>query len=313
MPHRLIIDTDTAADDCFALLVGLLDPAAELCAITMVAGNVGYAQQVRNALITLGQAGRAGEVPVFSGCDRPLVRPWASAEYVHGDGKGGVDFPVPDQAVEDEHGVDALIRLVREAPGEISIVAIGPLTNIAMAARRDPSFAANVKSLHIMGGANNARGNITPAAEYNFYVDPEAAKIVFGAGFDITVVTWTLTLAQAVFDDTRLRAIAELDTPLSRFYDVVNHPTLEFDRSVGIDGSTHPDSLTAAVLLHPELIRRTGRYRVDVETQGELTRGYSVFDWGVFGTEPNATVVEEIDADGFYDYLVGILSTEIGG
>ncbi|MEV2274659.1 nucleoside hydrolase [Nocardiopsis sp. NPDC049922] len=310
MPAPLVIDTDTAQDDCVALLVGLLDPAADLRAITMVAGNVGFDQQVRNAFLTLNVAGRLGEVPVHLGCRAPLTRAWISAENVHGDGSGGLSMDQTGLEPESEHAVDALIRLAAEHPGELSIVAIGPLTNIAMAVAKDPDFARNVGALYVMGGSNNGRGNITAAAEFNFYVDPEAAKAVFAAGFEVTVVPWDpLTLRQAVFGQERLDRVAALGTPLSGFFTDVCAATLEFDRSVGIDGTTHPDSLTAAVLLRPELVRRSARYHVDVETAGELTRGYSAMSWGVHGLEPNATVIEEIDAEGFFSYLSGVLAT----
>ncbi|MBB6174652.1 purine nucleosidase [Nocardiopsis mwathae] len=310
MPVPLIIDTDTAQDDCVALLAGLLDPRADLRAITMVAGNVGFEAQVRNAFMTLNAAGRLGEVPIHLGCTRPLVRPWVSAEDVHGDGAGGLDMDFDGCEPEREHAVDALVRLAAERPGELSIVAIGPLTNIAMAAVRDPEFAANVGRLYIMGGSNNGRGNITAAAEFNFYVDPEAAKAVFAAGFDITVVPWApLTLDQAVFDQTALDEIAALGTPLAEFFTRVCAATLEFDRSVGIDGTTHPDSLTAALLLHPDLVRRSARYNVDVETGSELTRGYAAMSWGVHGLPDNATVVEDVDAAGFHAYIKALLAT----
>ncbi|MDT0328196.1 nucleoside hydrolase [Nocardiopsis lambiniae] len=310
MTVPLVIDTDTAQDDCVALLVGLLDPAADLRAITMVAGNVGFDQQVRNAFMTLNVAG-ASPVPVYLGSRRPLVRAWVSAENVHGDGSGGLDMDQAGREPEAEHAVDALVRLAAESPGELSIVAIGPLTNIAAAVIKDPDFAGNVKSLYIMGGSNNGRGNITAAAEFNFYVDPEAAKTVFGAGFEITVVPWDpLTLRRAVFGQERLDEIAALGTPLSRFFTRVCAATLEFDRKVGIDGTTHPDSLTAAVLLHPELVREASPYHVDVETAGELTRGYSAMSWGVHGLEPNARVIEDVDADGFYEYIRSLLARE---
>ncbi|MBR8744132.1 nucleoside hydrolase [Nocardiopsis sp. MG754419] len=309
MTTPLIIDTDTAQDDCVALLVGLLDPEADLRAITMVAGNVGFDQQVRNAFLTANVAGRLDEVPVYLGCRSPLVRPWVSAENVHGDGSGGLDMDRSGLTTASEHAVDALVRMAAESPGALSIVAIGPLTNIAMALAKDPSFVANVKSLYVMGGSNNGRGNITAAAEFNFYVDPEAAKAVFAAGFDVTVVPWDpLTLRQAVFDQERLDRIAALGTPLSDFFTRVCAATLEFDRRVGIDGTTHPDSLTAALLLRPELARKVSRYHVDVETAGELTRGYAAMSWGVHGLEPNARVVEEIDTEGFFDHLLKVLS-----
>jgi inosine-uridine nucleoside N-ribohydrolase len=311
-PERipLVIDTDTAQDDCIALLVGLLDPRADLRAVTMVAGNVDFGDQVRNAYLTCNVAGRLGDVPVHLGCRRPMVRPWGSAENVHGDGAGGLTMDMTGCDPESEHAVDALIRLAGENPGELSIVAIGPLTNIATAVVKDPDFARNVKTLYVMGGSNNARGNITAAAEFNFWVDPEAAKAVFAAGFEVVVVPWApLTLDRAVFAQPELDEIAALGTPLSEFFTRVCAATLEFDRSVGIDGTTHPDSLTAAVLMHPELVRRSARYHVDVETAGELTRGYAAMSWGVHGLEPNATVIEDIDAAAFFAYIKDLLAT----
>ncbi len=308
----LVIDTDTAQDDCVALLVGLLDPAADLRAITMVAGNVGFEQQVRNAQLTLAVAGRLGEVPIHLGCRRPLVREWVSAENVHGDGSGGLSIPEADQQpAEAEHAVDALIRLAAENPGELRIVAIGPLTNIATALVKDPDFVKNVGSLWIMGGSNNGRGNISAAAEYNFYVDPEAAKAVFAAGFDITVVPWDrLTLRDAVFSRAQLAEIGRIGTPLARFFTRIVETTLAFDESVGIPGSTHPDSLTAAVLVRPDLVLEDAPYHVDVETGSELTRGYAAMSWGVHGLEPNARVIERVDADGFYRYISQLVSAE---
>lgn len=311
MSIPLVIDTDTAQDDCVALLVGLLDPDADLKAITMVAGNVGFDRQVKNAWMTLNVADRL-DVPVHLGCQRPLVRDWVSAENVHGDGGGGLAIDESGLAPQAEHGVDALIRLAAEHAGELRIVCIGPLTNIAMAIIKDPSFVGNVKSLYVMGGSNNARGNITAAGEFNFYVDPDAAKAVFAAGFaDVVVVPWApLTLDDAVFSRDEIARLAAVGTPLARFVVRVCEATLAFDESVGIAGSTHPDSLTAAVLLHPELVSASARYAVDVEADSELTRGYSAMSWGVHGLPDNATVIESIDHQAFYDYLTGLLSRE---
>jgi purine nucleosidase len=307
----LIIDTDTAQDDCVALLIGLLDPKADLRAITMVAGNVGFDRQVMNAWMTLSVAGRLGEVPVYLGCRRPMVRDWVSAEEVHGDGAGGLSMDFSGLDPESQHGVDALIELTAASPGEISIVAIGPLTNIAMAAVKDPAFVTNVKSLYIMGGSNNARGNITAAAEYNFYVDPEAAKAVFEAGFDITVIPWApLTLRDAVFSRDKLAQIGAIGTPLASFFNRIVSATVDFDESVGIPGSTHPDSLTAAVLLHPELVTAEGRYAVDIECASELTRGYSAMSWGVHRLAPNARVIDAVDASAFANYLTELVSRQ---
>lgn len=161
MAIPLVIDTDTAQDDCVALLVGLLDPAADLRAITMVAGNVGFDRQVRNAWMTLSVAGRLGEIPVHLGCRRPLMREWVSAEDVHGDGVGGLTMDDFGCEPSPEHGVDALIRLADEYAGELTIVAIGPLTNIAAAVSKDPGFVNKVKTLVVMGGSTTG-GEISP-------------------------------------------------------------------------------------------------------------------------------------------------------
>ena len=304
MAIPFILDTDTAQDDCVAILLGALDPEADLRAVTMVAGNVGFEQQTTNALMTLSVAGALGSVPVYLGCRRPMVREWVSAEYVHGDGAGGLSMDTTGVPLEAEHAVDALLRLTAEEPGQLNLVAIGPLTNIAMAVVKDPDFPRRVKHLFIMGGSNNARGNITAAAEFNFYVDPDAAKIVFAAGFDITVVPWEpLTVRDAIFSREQMAEIGGQGTPVSRFFQRVCETTLEFDESVGIPGSSHPDSLTVAIMLHPELIMRSALYAIDIEADSELTRGYSAMSWGVHGLTPNARVIEEVDPAEFLSYI----------
>lgn len=313
MAIPVILDTDTAQDDCVALLLAALDPACDLRAITMVAGNIDFDQQVHNAFMTLSVAGRLGEIPVHLGCRRPIMRPWVSAENVHGDGVGGLRMDLAGCAVEDEHGVDTLLRLTAEAPGEITVVAIGPLTNIAMAVIKDPSFVTNVGRLVIMGGSNNARGNITPAAEFNFYVDPEAARVVFEAGFaDIVVIPWApLTVRDAVFSRDQIAQIEALGTPLAHFFTRVVADTLEFDEAVGIPGSTHPDSLALALQLHPELQLEAAPHHVAIETESEKHRGYASMSWGVHDLNPNALVVEKIDAQGFYRLLTDLCRAEI--
>ena len=306
MTIPLIIDTDTAGDDVTSLLIGLLHPAAALEAITICCGNVRFEQEVENALVTVEQAGRSGEVPVYAGCDRPLIAEWVGAEYVHGsDGMGDSFFPPVAQRPEPEHAVDELVRRVDERPGELTILAQAPLTNIAAAVTRDPAMAQKVKALYVMGGGT---GNITPAAEFNFYVDPEAAKIVFAAGFPITLFTWTLTLSHGVFFDADLARVDAVDTPLSRFYRQVTRKAEEFERSMGVPGTTHPDSMVAAAIVEPSLVRRTREVFVDVETRGELTRGYSSIDaLGALGQEPNCTLVEDYDTEGFVELFLDVL------
>jgi purine nucleosidase len=306
-PVPLIVDTDTAGDDVFSLLLALRRPEARLEAITVVCGNVGFEQEVENALYTVEKTGRSGEVPVYAGCPRPLIAEWVGAEFVHGrDGMGDSFFPSAQQRPEPEHAVDAIIRLVGERPGELTILAQGPLTNIAAAVVREPSLAGNVKHLFVMGGG---LGNITPAAEYNFYVDPEAAKIVFAAGFRTTLFTWTVTLSHGVFDDEKLDRIAALDTELSRFFEQVNRKALEFERSAGIPGSTHPDAMTCAAILDESLILGASECFVDVETRGELPRVYSLIDPdGRRTATPNARVVDDFDTDRFFELMLSVLA-----
>jgi purine nucleosidase len=305
---RLIVDTDTAGDDVFSLLIALLHPEAQLEAITICCGNVRFEQEVENALYTVETAGRAGEVPVYAGCPKPLIAEWVGAEYVHGDdGMGDSFFPPAQQRPEAEHAVDELIRRIDESPGELTILAQAPLTNLAVAARRDPSIAQKVKHLYVMGGGV---GNITPAAEYNFYVDPEAARIVLNAGFPLTLFTWTLTRERGVFDDEKLARIDALGTPLAEFFGQVNRKAREFDDKVNhLGGSTHPDSMVAAAIVEPSLVLASEEAVVDVETGGELTRGWNLIDTlGRTGREPNARVVTDYDTDGFFELMLGVLS-----
>ena len=305
-PIPLVIDTDTAADDCFALLVGFLDPRASVEAVTIVGGNVGFDQQVHNAQLTMHLAGVSA--PLYLGARDPLEREWVDAVDVHGDGVGGMRLDEPARAPEQEHAVDALIRLAAEFAGALRISCIGPLTNIALAVQKDPSFVTNVHSLYVMGGSLNARGNITPAAEYNIYVDPEAADIVFRAGFaKVTVVTWDpLTLNDTVFAPERIAEIEALGTPLSQFFVRANAKTFDFDLAVGLGGSTHPDSLTTLLAIDDSYALESARYLLEVETAGELTRGATVFDWRA--QHPNVTAVERADGPRFFAYLKTLLA-----
>lgn len=314
MTRRVILDTDTAQDDCFALLALLRHPAAHLEAVTVVAGNVDFDQQVHNALVTLQAAGAAGTVPIYLGCRAPLVRERVPA-VAHGDGKGWGDFPLPDQRPEPTAAAVEIVRRVDAEPGRIDLVAIGPLTNIATALALDPDLPHKVRRLVVMGGLDHGPGNITPAAEYNVYVDPEAAHAVLTAGFDLTLVTWTLTLAAAVWSPQRLAEVASARTPLADFFTVVNRPTLEFNLSRGIPGSTHPDSLAAFVLLEPDLVLASSRARADVECAGALTRGAVVLDRTPWRPMPDITVVDEVDAAGFaraMDRVLGVSGSSQG-
>ena len=313
---RLIIDTDTAGDDVTSLLFGLLWPGVKVEAITTVMGNIPLAQCTVNALTTVEKAGRSGQVPVYAGCDRPLLRPLVQAAYVHGpDGMGDSGFPPPSVRAEAEHAANAIVRLVNDHPGELEIVAHGPLTNLAVAYMLDPSIAGKIKRLWVMGGSCHFRGNITPTAEFNFYVDPEAARIVFEGGFPITMVGWDVCCRYALVGGEDLEALRAIDTPIARFYHQVNRKALEFNRANGLEGVTHPDSVTIAMCIRPELMLRSGRYRVEIECQSEANRGFSAVDtrpapentpaWT--GAAPNAEVCLEADYGLFYRMLTAML------
>jgi purine nucleosidase len=299
--ERLIIDTDTAGDDVTSLLIALLHPNAQLDAITICNGNVEFDQQVENALYTLEQVG--SDVPVYPGCRKPMVNDPVDAAYVHGqDGMGDSFFPRASHRPAAEHAVDELVGRVQEAPGELTILAQAPLTNLAAAVVRDPAFASNVKRLVVMGGGV---GNITPAAEFNFYVDPEAAKIVCAAGFELTLFTWTLTLSHGVFYDDDLARIDAVDTDLARFYRQVTRKAEAFERSLGVPGTTHPDSMACAAIVDPSLVLASRPAFLDVETRGELTRGYSHIDFA--SATPNCTVVTDYDTQRFLELFLEVL------
>ena len=313
MKTRLIIDTDTAGDDTFSLLIALRHPGAQLEAVTICNGNVAFDQQVENALYTIEIAGRGGEVPVYRGSARPIMGRRRGAGFHGSDGMSEAHFPTATQRPEAGHAIDAIVDLIMNNPGEISIVAQAPLTNIALAYLKEPRIAQAIKHLWIMGGTDNAVGNASPAAEFNFFVDPEAAKIVFGAGFPITLSTWTLTLSSGSLDAAGVARIGALDTPLSRFFMTVSRVPREraFER-YGKTISTHPDSLTCACAIDERLILESIDQTVDIETGGETTRGYSgVYPPRLVGSWPdretNARIIRKADTNGFLELLLGVL------
>jgi len=291
----MIVDTDTASDDAVALIMALREPAVEVVAITVVAGNVPLPQASRNARYTVELCG--AEVPVHEGATGPLKRDLQTATFFHGeDGLGDRGYPPPRRPPAAAHAVPALVAAIRAHPGVV-LVTLGPLTNVALALAEAPDIAPRVVRCVVMGGAACTVGNVTPAAEYNIWCDPEAAQACFRSGLPIEMVGWELSREDANLDDRSLF------------------------RAPGI---SLPDPVAMAVALDPEVVTRRSRHAVDVECEGTLTRGMTVVDqldvvrrgladaggWRpeAASEEPSVTVCWEIDVPRFKERLFRALS-----
>ncbi|ODU44564.1 nucleoside hydrolase [uncultured Aquimonas sp.] len=292
--QKLLIDTDPGVDDALALLMALRHPRAEVVGITVTAGNVGLTHTTRNALTLVERCGL--EVPVFVGADRPLVWPAVDAAYVHGsDGFGDAGLEAPTRAAQSEHAVQAILRLSREYAGELTLVTLGPLTNLALALRLDPSLPERIPRLVVMGAAVTGLGNITPSAEFNIYFDPEAAKVVFDAWPAFELVDWEATLAHAMPDEQFGRWLAE-GGELARFYDMISAQTRAFIRAHHADTFHSADALAMAVVLEPEIGSEVRLRRIEVEVAQGLYRGATRVDWDSRDPRgPNAAIVGRID------------------
>ncbi|MFV0409067.1 MAG: nucleoside hydrolase [Paracoccus sp. (in: a-proteobacteria)] len=309
MARKIIIDTDPGQDDAVAILLALSSPELEVLGLTTVAGNVPLALTTRNARLIMGLSPR--RAPIFAGCAQPLARDLVTAEYVHGKtGLDGIDLGDPVVPVEDRSGVDFIIETLRREPaGTITLVPIGPLTNIATAFARAPDIVDRVQQIVLMGGAYFEVGNVTPAAEFNIYVDPEAAAAVFASGVDLVVMPLDVTHKALTSADwiTGLRALGtragEAVASWTDFFE-------RFDREkYGAEGAPLHDPCTIAWLIRPELF--SGRHiNVEIETRGEFTLGMTVADWwSVSGRPANALFIGDIDRDGFFDLLTERITT----
>ena len=307
---KILLDTDTAGDDTTAMLMAMKSSGATLEAVTINCGNVSFDQEVENALYTIEVGGKSDKIPVYPGARRPLLRDWETAERVHGDdGMGNSHFPKAKQRPEAKHAVDAIIELVNSEPGDITLVEIAPMTNLAMAIRKDPSIVKKVKHLYFMGGTNQYLGNVTPAAEFNIWVDPEAAKIVFDSGIPTTMVGWEICMRHSILDPGDLDRIGAMDTREARFFTSVNGQVRKFMKEVeGIDGVSCPDTITIAIVLDQKVATDVRPKRVDVETGGEFSRGATYVDHlGVTRKKPNMKVVYSASESLFKDMLFKML------
>ena len=307
--RRIIIDTDPGQDDAVAILLALASPELHVLGITTVAGNVPLPLTSRNARVVC-ELARRTDVPVFAGCDRPMARPLVTAEHVHGKtGLDGADLPDPVMPLHSAHAVDFLIdTLRREPPGSVTLCTLGPLTNVATALARAPDIAPRIAEIVAMGGAYFEVGNITPAAEFNIYVDPEAAAAVLAAGVPVTMIPLDAT-HKALTTRARVEAFRALGTPVGHAVAGWTDFFERFDMAkYGSEGAPLHDPLVIAWLLAPDLF--TGRHvNVEIETEGRYTLGMTVADWWrVSGRAPNAMFVGGVDADGFYALLTDRLA-----
>jgi purine nucleosidase len=302
--RTFLIDTDTASDDAVALIMALRAGVAgmdvRVAAITTVAGNVPVAQATQNALYVAELC--ESDVPVFTGAAQPLWREYMHAEWFHGrDGLGDHGYPTPLRSAAPAHApthaVDAIIACVHENPG-LTIVTLGPLTNVALALAKDSSIAAKVGRCVIMGGNPCCEGNVTPAAEYNIWVDPEAARIVLRSGMPIDLAGWHLCRAEAALNPADIDRVLALDTPLARFAIECNSTAMAAYRAqTGENGISLPDPIAMAIALDPSLRTSTSEHFVDVEVASELTRGMTVVDrLNVAGDDRNRTVWQPLIA-----------------
>lgn len=303
-PKKIIIDTDPGQDDAAAIMLALGSPELEVLGITAVAGNVPVAQTSRNIRVVCELSNRR-DVKVYAGADRPLKRQLVTAEHVHG--KTGLDGPVveePTMPLQPQHAVDFIIEtLLAEEPGTVTLCTLGALTNIALALNKAPEIAPRVRELVMMGGGFFEGGNITPAAEFNIYVDPDAAEIVFKSGIPIVMMPLDVTHRVLTYK-ARVEKIKAIGSPAA----VAMAEMLEFFErfdveKYGTDGGPLHDPTVIAYLLRPELFK--GRdCNVEIETQSELTVGMTVVDWWqVTKRKHNAKVMREIDDQGFFDLL----------
>jgi purine nucleosidase len=277
MRRVVLIDTDTASDDAVALIMALRSPLVEVAAITVVAGNVPLAQATQNALFTAELCGSS--VPVFAGAAAPLTRPLEAATWFHGlDGLGDCGYGPPTRRAESTHAAEAIVACALQNPG-LEVITLGPLTNLALALKLEPRIIPQIARCVIMGGAPCCEGNVTPAAEFNLWVDPEAARAVFLSGLPIEMVGWHLSRHEAVLNAADIAQIEALDTPLAKFAIRCNGRAREaYLEQTGEHGISLPDPTAMAILLQPELALEASHHYIEVETQSPLTRGMTVVD-----------------------------------
>jgi len=307
-PKRIIIDTDPGVDDAFTFLLALASPEIKLEALTTTQGNVTVEKATRNALSVL-DLGRASHIPVAKGSVLPLVQPLRASAHVHGEsGIGNAQLPQPQAKPVQGHAVDYLIERVLAEPKEISIFPIGPMTNIAMAIRKEPRFAKAVKELVIMGGAIQEAGNMTPLAEFNIYVDPHAAHIVFHSGIPITLIPLDVT-HKCLLKQEHVDRLMKIDSPVTRFLKDAIDVYLKASIELGYEGCALHDPLTLATIIAPELLTLK-EYYVDVDIAGGVSMGKTFADiFNVTKKPANMKVAMDVRGEDFIELFLQRMET----
>jgi len=309
-PKRIIIDTDPGVDDALTFLLALASPEIQLEACTTTQGNVTVDKATRNALATL-EFLNASHIPVAKGCTLPMVGPLLASDHVHGaSGLGNTNLPNPTTKPVPQHAIDYLIERFLAEPGEISLFAIGPLSNIALAIRKEPRFASAVKEMVIMGGAIREGGNITAQAEFNIYADPHAAHIVFHSGIPITLIPLDVTNKCMLYAKD-VKRLQKTNSPISQFIDDATAVYLEFTKEkTGIDGCALHDPLTLATIIASELLTLEGRY-VDVDISGGISMGKTFADfYRTAGKPANMKVALDVRGEEFVELFLERMETK---
>jgi purine nucleosidase len=303
--RKFLIDTDTASDDAVAIIAALRDPQVHVEAVTVVAGNVPIDRAVKNALISV-EVAATYVPPVYRGASKPLLRELFSAEFVHGeDGMGNMNLPDPTLVACEGHAVDKIIEVIRANPGEIEVITLGPLTNIALACAKEPEIAHLVKNVVVMGGSGLGEGNVTPVAEFNLYVDAEAAQIVLNSGMPLMFVGWDVSTDETFISQDDINRLLASGSDIARFCVRCNEALKTYNAdSWGKVGFDLPDPVTMITAIYPEIVVQQFPAYCYVEHKSSDTYGQLVIDhYHLLQRSPNATICQKIDAQRFKELL----------
>ncbi len=306
--RKFLIDTDTASDDAVALIMALREKDIRVEAITVVAGNVPIDTAVKNALISI-EVAESYQPPVYRGAGKPLMRELFTSEFVHGDdGMGNMDLPSPKIKESEGHAVDMIIDIIMENPHEIELITLGPLTNIALAVAKEPGIAEMVKSVTVMGGAGLGPGNVTPVAEYNIYVDAEAAHMVLNSGMPLQFVGWDVSTDETFIDKDDIQYMLNSGSKIAKFCVRCNDILKEWNLRYNKEGFDLPDPTAVAAAIYPEVVSESFEAFASIEYTSEKTYGQLLIDIDhTLNKAPNAKFCKKLDAIKFKKIMFDLI------